>query len=247
MSARTYRKVHRWLGVVIGVQFLMWTAGGLYFSLNPIARVRGETEKAPPRSLEATGPLASPERAISELLINHPQAEVRSIILRPFLDGAVYEISYVERGDPRWALADAETSHLRGPIGMDEAREIAVRSYLPSSPVHDVALVTQAAPGSEYRERPLPAYRVRFEDELGTRLYVSTERGLVTARRNNRWRLFDLLWMLHIMDYVHRDNFNTLLLQIVSALGLATVLSGFALFVVTSPRLRRRAGTRKKA
>ena len=41
------------------------------------------------------------------------------------------------------------------------------------------------------------------------------------------------------MDYQTRDNFNTFLLQAVSALGLVTVLSGFTLAGVTSPLLRR--------
>ena len=62
---------------------------------------------------------------------------------------------------------------------------------------------------------------------------------MVTARRNDRWRWFDRFWMLHVMDYEGRDNFNSLLLQVVSGLGLVTVLSGFALFAVTSPRLHR--------
>jgi len=61
----------------------------------------------------------------------------------------------------------------------------------------------------------------------------------VDGRRNDRWRLFDLFWMLHVMDYQGRDNFNTLLLQVVSGLGLVTILSGFTLAAVTSPRLRR--------
>jgi len=26
------RKTHRWPGVLLGIQFLMWTIGGLYFS-----------------------------------------------------------------------------------------------------------------------------------------------------------------------------------------------------------------------
>ena len=32
--SRTYwaRKVHRYLGLFIGVQFIAWTVGGLYFS-----------------------------------------------------------------------------------------------------------------------------------------------------------------------------------------------------------------------
>jgi hypothetical protein len=52
--------------------------------------------------------------------------------------------------------------------------------------------------------------------------------------------------MLHIMDYETRDNFNSMLLQIVLALGLVTVLSGFVLFAVTSPRLRQLFGKRNR-
>jgi len=41
------------------------------------------------------------------------------------------------------------------------------------------------------------------------------------------------------MDYEARDDFNTVVLQVASMLGLVTVLSGFVLAGVTSPRLRR--------
>ena len=80
-----------------------------------------------------------------------------------------------------------------------------------------------------------------FEDELGTRLYVSTERGLVTARRNNRWRLFDLLWMLHIMDYQERENFNNPLVITAALFALVTVLAGLVLLVIRMQRLLRMA------
>ena len=78
-----------------------------------------------------------------------------------------------------------------------------------------------------------------FDHPLGTRLYVSVERGVVTARRNDRWRWFDLFWMLHVMDYEDRDDFNTWWLQVAAALGVITILSGFTLAALTSPRLRR--------
>ena len=42
------------------------------------------------------------------------------------------------------------------------------------------------------------------------------------------------------MDYETRDNFNHLLIQFLSALGLLTVLSGLALFVTTEIRKRDR-------
>ena len=45
--------------------------------------------------------------------------------------------------------------------------------------------------------------------------------------------------MLHVMDYEDRDDFNTWWLQIAAALGVISILSGFALAALTSPRLRR--------
>jgi len=244
MAVQTYRKIHRWLGLVVGVQLILWTVGGLFFSLNPIAKVRGETEAPEELPLELSAPPASPAAALDQLLLDHPDAEFHNILLRRHLDGAIYEISFLENTEAHWALAEVLTGELRPPVDQSEAEAIARHGYFPASPIADVTLVTEATPGSEYRERPLPAYRVTFDDSLGTRLYVSVERGRVTARRNDRWRLFDLLWMLHIMDYQNRDNFNSWLLQAVSALGLVTVLSGFILAGVTSPRLRRLVGSK---
>jgi len=242
MDVRSYRKIHKYLGLFVGVQLLLWTAGGLFFSLNPIAKVRGETEAAEPPPLEFGIPPASPAAAVSELRRRHPQAEIQTVLLRPHLGGAVYEITYLNDGEEHWALADASTGELRVAVTRDEALAIARRAYSPGSSIADVTLVTAAPPGSEYRERPLPAYRVTFDDPLGTRLYVSVDRGTVTARRNDRWRWFDFFWMLHVMDYKDHDDFNTWWLQVAAALGVITILSGFTLAALTSPRLRRMLG-----
>ena len=47
------------------------------------------------------------------------------------------------------------------------------------------------------------------------------------------------LWMTHTMDYEGRDNFNTITLRAFSLLGLITVISGFTLAIVTTPKLMR--------
>ena len=36
------RKTHWWLGLIIGIQFLAWTLGGLYFSWSDIDEVHGD-------------------------------------------------------------------------------------------------------------------------------------------------------------------------------------------------------------
>ena len=63
MNIRSYRKIHRYLGLFVGVQLLLWTAGGLFFSLNSIEKVRGETEASEPPFLQLTSPPVSPALA----------------------------------------------------------------------------------------------------------------------------------------------------------------------------------------
>lgn len=42
---RITRKWHRYLGFFLGIQFLMWTLGGLYFSWTNIDNIRGDNLK----------------------------------------------------------------------------------------------------------------------------------------------------------------------------------------------------------
>jgi hypothetical protein len=239
MQVRTYRKIHRWLGLVVGIQLVFWTASGLFFALNPIEKVRGESEQAEQPALVAGGSIASPDEALHDLRAIHGDVEVLSVLLRPHLETSVYEIRFRSEEVTGWALADTTTGRLRDPVGRDEAVALALADFSEPVEIEGVARLTTADPDSEYRGRPLPAYRVDLAHPLGTRIYVSEERGVVTARRNDRWRVFDFLWMFHIMDYEARDDFNTLVLQVASSLGLITILSGFVLAGVTSPRLRR--------
>jgi hypothetical protein len=89
----------------------------------------------------------------------------------------------------------------------------------------------------EYREKPLPAYAITFDQPANTTVYVSAELGNVQSFRNNQWRIFDFLWMLHVMDFENRDNINNWLLRAFSVFGLITLLSGFTLFFITSKKI----------
>ena len=110
---------------------------------------------------------------------------------------------------------------------------------IPTLEVKRVERITEAGPHHEYRNLPLPAWVVHYKGPEDLKAYVSATDGSFQRVRHQSWRWFDFLWMTHTMDYKGRDNINTTLLRGFSLMGLITVLSGFTLWAVSSPRLRR--------
>ena len=81
----------------------------------------------------------------------------------------------------------------------------------------------------ETRTRIGPYWRVNFSDTARSSLYISTATGEILDRRNSYWRVFDFFWMLHIMDYTGRQNFNNTLIIVVALVAIWLGLSGFIL------------------
>ena len=252
VKSKTYRlrRIHRWLGLFIGIQFVLWTIGGLYFSWIALEDVHGDHLLKPQPRMTAAAVAATPAAVLSSVALKEPVDSLVSLDLASVAGRATYRISYVTtkdgRSETRKVLADGATGELRGPVTRDEAIAIAKAGYSGSAPVTAVEMLTPGDVGRhhEYREQPLPAWAVTFGDSEGATLYIPAELGQVHRVRNNRWRIFDFLWMLHTMDYEGRDNFNNMILRAFSVLGLITVSSGLLLFVVTSRPYRRRQSAR---
>lgn len=92
-------------------------------------------------------------------------------------------------------------------------------------------LITELYPGAEYRGS-LPVYKVKTDTKDDINVYVGYMTGDIGSIRSDSWRIWDLMWSLHIMDYRERDNINNILLQILSILALVTSISGITLFFV---------------
>ncbi|HEX6335045.1 MAG TPA: PepSY domain-containing protein [Flavisolibacter sp.] len=241
-SNRFYiRKTHRYLGVVLGIQFLVWTISGLYFSWTNLDEIHGDFQRRQSPMLTGNYRLVSPQAAFEQLTVvpdSLHTVQLVSVLGKPF-----YSIRYFAGGRAQVLLADAQTGIPRDFISKDEAIKIAAESFAGTPDVRQVAYLTSTHGHHEYREKPLPAWAVSFGHHSGTTVYVSAETGRVESFRNSKWRVFDFLWMGHTMDYESRDNINNWLLRIFSAFGLLTVLSGFVLFFAS--RRRRRVRTRR--
>lgn len=234
------RRLHRWLGVLIGIQFLAWTLGGLYFSWSDMDEVHGDYEKAPAPLLSASADYASPTALLDSLLLRESVDSLAELRLVSILGSPHWLAAYFPKGHERHhkklQLADAMTGSLRPPLTQEEAVAVAKAGYAGKGEIQSVENLTETNLHHEYRDQPLPAYAVHFSDERHSTVYVSAETGMVQKIRNRPWRRFDFLWMLHTMDYRSRDHITNWLLRAFSVFGLLTVASGFMLFFLSWQR-----------
>ena len=224
-TAIKIRKVHRYLGIFLGIQFLMWTISGLYFSWTDIDEIHGDHYKQLP-----------PEKTSFNNLLGTSNlkgaGEIQSMQLLEIAGQPYYWINGK-------SLYNAQTGEQRQSISKEEALEVAARHMRSDLKVSSIKIIDQVGPHHEYRERPLPAYEISYETKDDLKAYVALKNGAFQTVRHQSWRWFDFLWMTHTMDYKGRDDFNTVVLRSFSLLGLVTVLSGFLLWFTTSPTLRK--------
>jgi uncharacterized iron-regulated membrane protein len=218
---RFIRQLHRWVGLLVGIQVLFWVLGGFIMSVLQLDAVRGEhvRTQAPAAPLEAGAPLVPLDR----LLADPRFAGATTATLHRWLGHLVYRVE----GPGGTHLVDAADGRLLSPLDQAAALAVARADYAGTGAVAGVERVETVEGGApEYRGRELPLWRVRFDDARDTTLYVSPQTGAVVARRNDLWRVFDFVWMLHIMDYEEREDFNHPLLIATAGTALLFVLSG---------------------
>ena len=197
-----------------------------------------------PHFISANAAFVSPEIPIQKLKASTTVDSIHSVQLISIVGNPVYQILYFSghtgevHHHVHCKLADATSGELREPLSKKEAVSIAKDNVIASAKIIEVNLIESADGHHEYRERPLPAYAVSFENPDCT-VYISTERGTFQTIRHDQWRGFDFLWMFHTMDYESRDDINNWLLRIFSVFGLLTVLSGFTLYFISSRTLKR--------
>ena len=239
-SYRYYlRKAHRYLGIIFGIQFIFWTAGGLYFSWSDIDKIHGDHLIKPQHHLSANVSLVSPEGVLHTISENEHIDSLSSIKLINILQQPVYQVRYFSGKDEKTVLADAETGTIRRPLSKEEAIRIADAYFLPDAALKNVEYLETTGSHHEYRGKPLPAWAVSYDYPGNPVLYIAAAEGTFQNIRYRNWRIFDLLWMLHTMDYSERDNFGNLLLRTFSVFALITVISGFVLYFISSRRRKK--------
>jgi hypothetical protein len=210
----TLPRLHIWLGWIIAVPLLLWTASGLFMVSFPIDQVRGTDLRATPLSLPANLRPTAPS-------LTGPA--IHGVTLAPRIDRPIW---IIRRADDSIAAADAATGSPLPAVNAALASRIADAAL--QSPVQ-IASVRRFAADSNPIDlrRDRPAWQVAYTD--GLRVYVDVDSGEVLAVRSRLWRAFDTMWGLHIMDLESREDTHHPLLTGFAWFAFASVLLGTVL------------------
>lgn len=211
---------HKWLGLIIGVQVILWVLSGLLMTAIPIETVRGE------HNIRKTDPVPLPMDGLPALSGIVTGGVTRAELF--MLNGA--PAWRIDRDGAAHSLVDAKSGAVLSPLDAAAALAIAKADYAGATETKGVALISDNPP-IEYRAA-LPVWQVQFADKDNTRIYVSPLTAKVVARRTSTWRIYDFFWSLHIMDYSAREDFNHPLIVIAAALGLVLSLTGLWIVAV---------------
>lgn len=231
-TALKIRKAHRYLGLFLGIQFIMWTVSGLYFSWTDIDEIHGDHY----RNMEMKHMDFSGLQSPSEL---NPGTKIHSVELKEVAGEPYYYINHS-------ILQHAKTGEIKNEISKEDAIAVANQHMIEGLKVEKIEKITSTGNHHEYRSGPLPAYVISYDTPENIKAYINVNTGDFQSLRHRDWRWFDFLWMTHTMDYEGRDDFNNIILRVFSLLGLITVLSGFVLWYISSPTVRKVVDPKKK-
>ena len=207
------RNVHKYLSFSISLQLLLWTVSGIYFAFNKIEMVRGEQY------------ILTQSYAVdlSQINLNIPEAENVRLSKR-FNEEIIIITKDIEN-----EYLDIKGNSLNK-LSTDEALQI-VGNKTTLKPLN-VEEIKMEKNGSEYRGRSLPLYKVTSKNKENEKInvYLNVFSGEILAIRSTQWRIWDLMWGFHIIDWQERDNINNFLLKIFSILALISSLTGLLLF-----------------
>mgnify|MGYP005691376683 FL=1 len=207
------RNTHKYLSFFISVQLFLWTVSGIYFAFNKIELVRGEQYR-----LTESFPINFNE-------VNFSRSDVQQVKAINRLG----EIIFVVTGSKSIEYLDSFGTPVNK-LNKNEVFEI-VSASSTLMPI-DLEEITESSKGSEFRGRDLPLFKVTSLNDKDQKinLYLNVFSGEITAVRSIQWRIWDLMWGFHIMDWQTRDKINNIFLKIFSILALVSSISGIMLF-----------------
>jgi len=217
--------IHRWLALLVSLQLLLWVIGGLAFNLMSSDKIKSTI------TLNKTPTLSFSPQLIDFNLILAKYSTITQISIRATSNDPLIYISNNQKMTPlSLSLTDK-------PLLKIHIKNIALQAITTQVAIKSITLMDSTH--TESRKFKRLVWQVLLDNDNDSALYIDAYNGRVLKILENGWRIKDFFWMLHIMDYQDRSNFNHPLIIIAAGLAAMASLTGFILLLISFKRKKR--------
>ena len=232
-------KLHKWLMLFIGAQFVIWSVTGAYMVFFDIDYIHGDS-----LIINHQNKIKSENLAYSSPTLFQQFPRAKNLSVGMLVNREVYRFNIAKQA----VIIDAQSGEKLSPLDKNTAITIAKHLYSGDGKVLNAELIT-SNPHFGLSARHLPVWQVDFDNFASPSLYISVSSGKVVSKRHQLWYLFDWMFRLHIMDYGDDEDVSNWLLFFIASLGFFAVFSGLVLtyFKVIKPKIISRRKSRDSA
>lgn len=236
MTRKTWYRIHKWISIVVGAFFLIWTGSGIVMTLPPgwfePAEIVSEKHVAYEQAV------MSPAEAIAAVGMAEGRSLTADDLSLHKLNG---RLLYGINTSGIFQLVDAETGEL---VKIDEAMAVALVRDQTDTAVNEAQLLTRH--DFRYPFGTIPVYRVDAEDGSDS-FYVNFWNGRV-SQSTPLTRIKAAIVSLHTFEpiklLVNREGVKNSALILLSIAGIGTALTGYYLAIL--PYLRKSTRSEKQ-
>ncbi|MGZ9899754.1 PepSY domain-containing protein [Shewanella gaetbuli] len=232
-----FKKIHKWMSVIVGLQLIIWLITGLFFNLMDHQKAAGRLHYSAP----ATQQIVNYQNLIEPKQILHQYPDVVELTTTVILNQPYYLLN-VNKGlyahfANDYRLVNAQTGQI-AELTETMVNHIALATLLLDEAESAATIInTQLLypPIADFLKQQNPTWQVLINNDAETRIYIEAVSGRVIGHSDKHKQFADVFFMLHFMDYAQVGSFNNWPMIAMSFFVLWLSISGFFL-VVTSLR-----------
>lgn len=220
--------LHRWLSLLVFIQLMLWLSTGLYFNLMDHNKASGNQYRQ--RMSQTTNQFDFAKlKPLTQVLTQYPKAIQVELIVR--------------LNKPYYLLTMSHGLYVHFPriqqlVSADSGQLIELNNYIIENLAHrsysgqgKVQLSSKLSPPiAELPKQQNPLWKVNFNDELSTSVYIDSQNGNIIAHVDDDKRLANFMFKLHFMNYelfgAKLGSFNNTMIIFFALLTLLFSLTG---------------------
>jgi len=217
------RATHRWLGLLIAIQAVVWSLSGLVMVLLPADLVSGETllnhdsNEIPQQDMQKTA-------AIIDSIVK--DVAIKGFTAQMIGDTAVLFVTTITDEQLLYALDTGQSIIIDEQFVRSRANDLL-------GPSISILFADKVETASREFQGPLPAWKVIAGNDLRSHLYFSGETGELLAHRTSYWRWHRYSYDLHTFNFTGAATINNPLLAIFAVLMFCIAFSGIGLLLIS--------------